>query len=240
MGIALLTPDRIKDDKRDDMLAVQRRSTALAEEENKIVTSINLTRDAAAEQKVDIDLELTMYTAQAEDRKKVIREEISALERQRDVILPPLEERRKAVERAEQGVLDRESRVTEREGTVRLREEAVQRREEAVPLGEQAVKTREEAIQPREEEQAKREETIKSSWTALNIAQDAHTEKVRVDAETAANVKAKNDADAAANATEREMIEKKKVEQANKDREIADRYAQLAKTAEELGIPQTP
>ncbi len=230
----LLTPDKIKNDKKEEVNISQRHSAAAAVEESRIVRSLNLTRDSAEGEKERVALDLKMFEAQAEDRKAVIRGEIEGMEHRRDAAMEPVKRREEAVAQREAAIAVKEEDHEKAKNGFQERERTVTAREEALPSREAAVEAREAKIAPREAEQDEREGRIRSSVEALRLAQEVHAKKVAEDDARISAAEAKNSADAAVNATERARLNKTAVEQAKKDIEIADRYAQLTRSADEV------
>lgn len=234
MGIPLLTPDRIKRDRQEDFNVTQRRSILLAEEETRVVSSLNLTRDAADEQRGEIALELQMYEHQADDRKKAIDEEIHSKEVQRDAIIPALHRREEEVSARETAAAIRENKAKKDSEKLVSRETSVKVRENAVDEREKMLETRENALVPNEAAQNDRRRRLETQMQDVEADKLAHQANVRAFNEQAANIKSKNDANALANANEKARLEEKDRNYQQKDREIADRYATLTAASEEV------
>lgn len=230
----LLTPAKITNDKRAEQDKTQLRGIAIEQEESRLVHSLNATRDSVEEEKEKVRLDLQMFEAQAEDRKKVLADEIAAAERRRDTAMEPVERRRKEVEGREEAVSTREATVQTAADKLVSRETAVGLREESAAEAEKSLTSREEAIKPSEEALARREESLQGSKNSLAGEREVFEKYRREENEKLAAARTINEADAKANKIEKEVLEKQRLAQADKEREIADKYEQLGRTADEV------
>ncbi len=223
----LLTPDKLREDKKEEMNSVQFRSIQIAQEEDRLVHSLNITRDSVEEQKKEIAIDFSSFKRDADRRKTEIEGEIDARRKALAELMKPVDEVMARAQEKLENAGKTEAELISRLADVAEREREVSEHEKMIPVVEAAFSGRENRAVEKEVSLSEREKRIQESGVKLSAAQKAHAEGVRADYEEIARERSRNETEARINVAERGRLEKQAEEQANKDRQIADKYASL-------------
>lgn len=230
----LLTPDQVARGKsRIDTERVGR-MRSMADEEERLVKSINQLRELEREERTATETHLAALRESAGREKEAIKGEIASLNQQRRELMKPIDAVREEAER-------RLETAKQAEEAVAAREVAVAAREREQDERETANQARETAIANREQEVAEREAHASDRERESEHARNTHAKEIATFQEY---TRAENAAIESRKATvlERERaceiregeIERRAAHYQEKDREIADRYATLERATKEI------
>lgn len=207
MGISLLTPTAVIDERKEEQVASQRRAIGFADEENRIIQSLNLTRSAAEEQMAEISGSLIQYQNSVNKRRDEITEQLRVEERRVSVAKSSVEYIKKEADikllEAEKAA-EETNRILEE---VRTKNASTIAREVAATEREKKCTNREQVLVPKEQKLEEREKNIAVRELAFETARIAHENKMRRDDEFAATRKFRIDVDGKTNETERNRLE---------------------------------
>lgn len=232
----LLSPEKIKDEKKVGTEEARRRVSGLGKEESDLVLRINLLRHDEEDYLERKHLRETQSDAELGVTKTVLEREVEILEARKKVALEPIHsverEANALMANAQQAALTNEElgKVLEEDKRALVaRETAVKSEEEAQKVTRDALTARDGIIAVREEKIAQR---------TAQLAEDVAAHSLKVATDDAEMVKRENTvkAEARTNYLAHLDQEERARKQNDKDKEIEDRYAQLHKTATELGL----
>lgn len=225
----LLSPEKIKDEKKTGAEEARVRTGALAKEENDIVFRINLLRQDEED-----------YLKRRQEReekdqpgllvkKTVLEQEVEALEARKKAALEPIfsleREANALMANAKQAVLSNEewgAALKIQKDVLVARETAVKQAEDDNKAAAEAIVARETAIEPKEAEIRRQTEEL-----AAKVA--AHSVKAANDDEAMARRESKVQQDVRIVEIETQRQKEKDIEQNERERGLQVRYAALEK-----------
>lgn len=230
----LLSPEQIKGDRVEGITSTQIRIAALGREEQLAVSRLNDAKDTDAKERSRITEDFNDFAFKIEQQKALLQGEVEELERRRVAALKPIKDlHAEAIQvmgyaKIAKVVVDEHDRdLVHREMALKDRLEDVLDRESELDTREEQILQREKALTGEEERLRVGSNTLQGEWTRFYSAVAAkNAELLDRESKVAAETKA--------NEAVRIEQEARQVQQDEKDREIADRYATLVRSTEEI------
>ena len=230
----LLTPEKVNSDKGREERERRGRIRELSSEETKITQSLNLARAEDESERKRIADDFAKFEEETLSKKKALQEEVHSLEGRKAEALKPVKDIEREAEAILQANKVREVELDQREQDLSEREDELIEKCEDIDDTAELLKEREREIEKREVSLKAEEERARLSSHSLS---DKWLEYHKEVAKANAEMKERENkvlAETEANNIIKKELDKKALEQKEKDREIQDRYATLARAQQEI------
>ena len=228
----ILSPNEIKEEKKENIVQTQKRNISLANEEAKLNRDINLTKQNADKKKEEISKDVAGFMVREKAKVENLTREVALLELQKKEALKPVDDIKKELEdkvvilnekleKVETGLnqneKDHETNLDNAD-TIKDLQEDIEARDEKLKKKEQGAKSEEERLR-------KSNDSLTDAWVKLHEAtSEANTDIDKKsseigDRETVLEIRG-------------EEQDKRQVEQNNHDRQIKDKYETLGRAIE--------
>ena len=226
----ILSPNEIKEEKKENIVQTQKRNISLANEEAKLNRDINLTKQNAEKKKEEISKDVSEFMVREKAKVENLTREVALLELQKKEALKPVDDIKKELEDKvamlneklekvetvlNQNEKDHETNLDNAD-TIKDLQEDIEARDEKLKKKEQGAKSEEERLR-------KSNDSLTDAWVKLHEATSAANTDIDKksseigDRETILNIR-------------KEEQDKREVEQNNQDRLIKDKYETLQRT----------
>lgn len=228
----ILTPAAIRTERQQATSEAQGRVRSLADEESRLVTSVNTLRVIETEERERMVREAGEEESRLNGVISGLTKEVSTLEQRKAEALKPLDDRSAALDARETALNLREEGFATREAAIDTAEKANLEAGRANVADNDALKLREEAVVEREKNEDAREEAARES-TALLESKWTLFHKATAEADSAMEKREQAvHAGEVANAARADELEKVAKKNDDDKRQIASNYAALAAATE--------